>query len=525
MATLIPRSGKVYSIQEVAKHNTEDDIWIIIDGRVYDMTDYVDGHPGGKRILMSVAGKDATQQFANFHNILSVMARFGNKLYIGELDNAHKEPPKPKTELFGDLVPYGDPTWYQGWKSPYYNDSHRRLREYMRNIIETELKPFSDEWSEAGQVPKSVYKSWGERGLLTCFTGMRPWPMAYVKAPPPCGIKPEEWDTFHWLVVQDELARATSPASSNLTLGPSIALPAIINFGNQHQKDKILPEVMAGDKVVCLAISEPFAGSDVANITTTAVKTPDGKHYIVNGEKKWITCGTYADYFVTAVRTGNKGATGMSVLIIERQPGLKTRILPTQAGTSSGQAYVTFENVKVPVENLLGVENQGFKVLMFNFNKERLSICMGVPRSARVCFEEAMKYANKRKTFGQYLIEHGVIRNKFGHMARMIEATQAWLELTCYQWDKMSKKEADEKLGSSIALLKAQCTQTFELCAREASQIMGGIAYTRGGQGGVVERLYRNVRGAAIPGGSEEIMLDFGIRQGLKIARAQGAKI
>ncbi|TPX32506.1 hypothetical protein SmJEL517_g04380 [Synchytrium microbalum] len=515
-----------YSIAEVAKHNNEDDCWIIINDKVYDVTDFLDGHPGGKRILMSVAGKDATTAFANFHKVAAVMASYGNKLQIGELDGAHKEAPKPKSDLFGELIPYGDPNWYQGWKSPYYNESHKVLRAFIREIVDRELLPFGEEWEAAGSIPKSVYKSWGERGLLACFSGA-PWPK---DAPyePPCGIPREKWDTFHWLVVSDELSRCSNSAGSVLTLCPSIALPAVMNFGTAAQKKQLVPSALRGEITVALAISEPYAGSDVANILTTAVKTADGKHYIVNGEKKWITNGTWADWFVTAVRTGKPGsaAAGMSVILIQRgAPGFKIRSVPTQAGTGSGTSYLTFENVKVPVENLMGEENKGFKILMFNFNKERLGICMGTPRSARMCYEEAMRYANKRKTFGQYLIEHGVIRNKFGHMARMIEATQSWLELVCYQWDKMDKSDADLKLGGAIALLKAQCSVTYELCAREASQIMGGIAYTKGGQGGIVERLYRGVRGAAIPGGSEEIMLDFGIRQGLKTARALGAKL
>jgi len=135
-----------------------------------------------------------------------------------------------------------------------------------------------------------------------------------------------------------------------------------------------------------------------------------------------------------------------------------------------------------------------------------------------VCLEESLKHAHKRKTFGVRLIDHPVIRNKVAHMARHVEATQAWLETVTYQMTKMSHKEQTARLGGPIALLKAQSTLTFELCAREASQIFGGLAYTRGGQGEKVERLYREVRAYAIPGGSEEIMLDLGVRQSLKNA-------
>lgn len=130
---------------------------------------------------------------------------------------------------------------------------------------------------------------------------------------------------------------------------------------------------------------------------------------------------------------------------------------------------------------------------------------------SRVCYQEAFHYANRRKTFGKLLIEHGVIRDKLGNMARQIEATQTWIEYLAYQMIKMPKTIQDARLGGALALCKLQCSRTFEFCAREASQIMGGIAYTRGGQGGRVEALYRQVRGMAIPGGSEEIMVSIKI--------------
>jgi len=191
----------------------------------------------------------------------------------------------------------------------------------------------------------------------------------------------------------------------------------------------------------------------------------------------------------------------------------------------SGTSYLTFEDVKVPVENLIGEENFGFKYIMYNFNHERFQIIVQANRLARVCLEEALKYSVKRKTFGKRLIEHGVIRNKIAHMARNVESTHAMLESVTYQFCTMAHDEARKKLGGPIALLKVQSTQTFELCAREAAQILGGLAYTRGGQGEKVERLCREVRAYAIPGGSEEIMLDLAVKMALKEAIKRQAKL
>jgi alkylation response protein AidB-like acyl-CoA dehydrogenase len=148
-----------------------------------------------------------------------------------------------------------------------------------------------------------------------------------------------------------------------LKKGPSIALPPIFYFGSPYLQEKIIRPVLAGDKTICLAITEPYAGSDVANLKATATLTPDGKHYILNGEKKWITNGVWADYFVVAARTGGDGMGGITMFIAERgMPGLDTRAVACQGNVGSGTAYVTFENVKVPKENIVGELNKGFKV-------------------------------------------------------------------------------------------------------------------------------------------------------------------
>lgn len=193
-------------------------------------------------------------------------------------------------------------------------------------------------------------------------------------------------------------------------------------------QDKVTRPCLTGEKVICLAITEPYGGSDVANLRTEAKKTPCGKYYIVNGEKKWITNGVFADFFTVAVRTGGPGQGGISLLLLERgMPGITTRQMKCSGVWPSGTTYITFEDVKVPVENLIGEENQGFKYIMYNFNWERYGAVVQAARFSRVCFEEALKYAFKRKTFGKRLVDHPVIRLKLAHMARQIEATYAWV--------------------------------------------------------------------------------------------------
>lgn len=470
------------------------------------------------------------------------MNNYDNKSTIALRDNASTSPEKralsnsqfpnivPNNaaafETFGDMVPFADPNWYQGYNSTYYDESHVAFRKEVREWVEEYIIPNVEDWEEEGAIDPSLFKSAGERGYLAGGCGLPQFPVKYtdkrIKS-----VSPEKFDPFHEFIMVDEICRAGSGSVIWFLLGGfTIGLPPLFTFGNEALKQRILPQLFSGEKRICLCITEPDAGSDVANLTTMAEKTPDGKHYIVNGVKKWITNGIWADFFTVAVRTGGKGNGGVSALLIEKtMPGVNVRKMTTQGMRQSGTTYITFEDVKVPVENLLGNENEGFKVIMNNFNHERLTIIMQANRFSRVLYEEAVKYAHKRKTFGKKLVDHDVIRNKLANMAIRVEGVHNWLENLVYQTKIMSHEESMLRLGGAIAGCKALATQTMELCAREASQIFGGLAYTRGGQGGTVERLYREVRAYAIPGGSEEIMLDLAMRQSLKVHKKLGANL
>ncbi|CAM1509104.1 Fc.00g028430.m01.CDS01 [Cosmosporella sp. VM-42] len=547
--------AKVFSTNDVASHNKPGDLYIVVDGDVYDVTKFQDDHPGGKKILQRVAGKDASKQFWKYHNE-GILKKWHPKLCVGSLDSKPKpkEEPKPEPapgtvtvkqpsakavaaaekeassseeseplEAFGHQIPFADPSWYQSYHSPYFNETHAALRAEIREWVDSEIEPNVTEWDEAKLVPEEIYKEMGKRGYLAGLLGIK-YPTQYAE-----GVKsvpPEKWDLFHEMLLTDELSRTGSGGFVwNLIGGFGIGCPPVMKFGSKALQDRIMPGILSGDKRICLAITEPDAGSDVANLNCEAKLSEDGKHFIVNGEKKWITNGIWSDYFTTAVRTGGPGMNGVSLLLIERSEGVSTRRMDCQGVWSSGTTYITFEDVKVPVENLLGKQNQGFRVIMTNFNHERMGIIIQCLRFSRVCFEESVKYANKRRTFGKKLMEHPVIRMKLAHMARQIEASYNWLENVVYQCEKMGETEAMLRLGGPIASLKAQATVTFEFCAREASQIFGGLSYSRGGQGAKVERLYRDVRAYAIPGGSEEIMLDLSMRQSMRVAKAMGMKL
>ena len=324
------------------------------------------------------------------------------------------------------------------------------------------------------------------------------------------GTPPKDFDAFHDLILVDELSRCAAGGvlwSCFFCFG--IALPPVLKTGSDYLKNKVARDVITGKKIMCLAVTEPYAGSDVAGLQTTAVR--DGDYYIVNGAKKFITGGMKADYFTTAVRTGGEGMGGVSLILIEKDmPGITLRRMKTQGWWISNTAYITFENVRVPAKNLIGVENKGFYAIMNNFNHERFVLAAMSNRYARVCLEESIKYARVRKTFNKRLIDHQVIRHKIADMAREVESCHALVENVAYQ---MSCGVDDSHISGLIALLKVNATKTMEFCAREASQIFGGNSYIRGGQGEKVERLYREVRVNAIGGGSEEILIGLAMKR------------
>ena len=417
-------------------------------------------------------------------------------------------------------IPFGDPAWYRGHNSPYYRETHHAWRAKIRAFCEAEIMPYCKEWDDEKKLPDDLLRKCFEAQILPASCGGK-WPTEYV------GPGPAEFDAFHELIMIDELSRCGSGGVMwGIMGGLAIGLPPVLLFASKYLKDKVAADCLRGDKRICLCITEPTAGSDVASLKCTAVKSACGTHYVVNGEKKWITNGLMCDFFTVAVRTGGPGHQGISMVLIERDmPGVKCRQMDCTGVWASGTTYITFEDVKVPVETLIGQEGHGCRYIVYNFNHERWMLIGQAVRFARVCLEESVKHAMRRKTFGKKLIEHPVIRFKIAEMARQVEATQAMLESLTYQMNTMTKEEQNLKLGGDTAMLKVQATKVYEYCARESQQILGGISYVKGGLGEKVERLGREVRAYAIPGGSEEIMLDLSVRQAMKLSKVLKQKM
>ncbi|MAC35548.1 MAG: acyl-CoA dehydrogenase [Haliea sp.] len=376
--------------------------------------------------------------------------------------------------------------------NPHLTESHHAWRQQLRRFIDAEIMPHADDWDEAGHIPDTLWPKAAAVGLL----GLG-YPEAY-------GGTLEGIDSWHAWIAQEELARIGAGGIPASLMVHGIGLPPVMFWGSETMKQTVAPAVLAGSKHISLGITEPDGGSDVASISTTAVR--DGDSFIVNGSKTFITGGMRADWVSTAVRTGEAGAKGISMLLIPTDAeGFSRTALPRKQGWwASDTATLYFDNVRVPADQLIGPENQGFWVIMTNFNRERMAMAAGMEAMARVCLEEAVTWAQQRQTFGKRLADHQVIRHKIARMKQLINATQSNIRL-CFE-----SIEADQANPGDIALLKVQASETLEYCAREAMQILGGMGYLRGNR---VERIYREVRVNAIGGGSEEIMRDLAARQ------------
>ncbi len=374
--------------------------------------------------------------------------------------------------------------------SPFYTAEHKAFRDSVRAFVRREIEPFVNEWDEAGTFPRELYRKAADIGLI---------PLGY-----PPGYGGIEADLFYMIIAAQELAMAGCGGVSASLMSHGIGVPPIVKYGSEELKRRVLPPILAGEAISALAITEPGGGSDVAALKTTAKR--EGDHYLVNGTKTFITSGMRADTYTVAVRTGEAGHKGISVLVIARDTAGFTRTpLDRKMGWwCSDTATLYFEDCRVPVGNLLGEENLGSKIIMNNFNSERIFLAASCIGFSRAAYEEVANYARQRQTFGRPLIEHQVVRHKLADMYMRIEASQAYLEKLAWNVEQGENPVAD------VCLLKNQSTLTMEYCAREAVQILGGAGFLRGPKS---ERIYREVRVNAIGGGAEEIMRDLASRQ------------
>ena len=366
----------------------------------------------------------------------------------------------------------------------YFDANHQLLRDSVRRFVEREILPFVAEWEEAESFPRELYAKAGAAGILG------------IGYPEQFGGS-HEGDLFAKVAVSEELMRC---GSGGLVAGLGsldIGLPPVLKWAKPALRERVVPQVLSGEKIMALAVTEPSGGSDVANLKTRAVK--EGDYYRVSGSKTFITSGVRADYYTVAVRTGAEGFAGVSLLLIEKgTPGFSVgRSLKKMGWWASDTAELFFDDCQVPVENLIGVENMGFAGIMANFQNERLSLAIMANMTAQLALEESMKWAKEREAFGKPIGKFQVLKHRLAEMATQLEVSR---EFTYRQAAKMA---AGKSVIKEISMAKNFATDVSDRITYDATQILGGMGFMRES---LVERLYRDNRILSIGGGTREVM-------------------
>ncbi|MEJ5989957.1 acyl-CoA dehydrogenase family protein [Ramlibacter sp. PS3R-8] len=372
------------------------------------------------------------------------------------------------------------------------------LTDSVRRFALERIAPRVPEWEATGELPLSLHAEAAALGLL----GLG-YPEELGGTPAPFALRN---------AMSVTLARYGGSGGVMAGLfSHNIGLPPVLRHGTPQLQREIIPDVLRGEKIAALAITEPGAGSDVAALKTKARR--DGDAYVLDGEKVFITSGVRADWITVAVRTGEpgtRGSSGISMIVVPGDAkGLSRTRLDKMGWHANDTGHLRFDGVRVPARYLVGEEGAGFRMIMGNFNGERLAMSAMALGFAQACYDEALDWARERKTFGSALVDKQVIRHKLMDMQMRIHATQAWLDAVTALADE-GKLESDPNCVAQVCLLKNQATQAMQFCADQAVQILGGMGYMRGTKS---ERIYREVKVMMIGGGAEEIMKDLAARQ------------
>ncbi len=368
---------------------------------------------------------------------------------------------------------------------PPFTAEHEAFRASARGWIERELLPHADQWEKDKWVPEEVFRDFAAQG----FTGL--------KFDPAYG---GDGDEVAAALLAMEMPRCGSGGvAAALGAHMEIALPPIYKFGTEDQKQRWLVPGIKGEKIAALAITEPDAGSDVAGLRTTAKEVDGG--WVLSGEKCYITGGCRADVLVTAVRMdGSTRHDGITFLVIERGEGVESSPLEKMGWHASDTALIKFDEVFVPRENLLGEIGGGFKLIMANFQWERLTMALGAVGAMEVVFEQTIKYATAREAFGRPISKNQVIRHKFAEMATKIEVGRAM------SMHALRMHVAGQNAVKEVSMAKLLTQKAAFDVADECLQIHGGAGYMV--EYGI-ERAVRDARLGPIGGGTDEVMKEI----------------
>jgi alkylation response protein AidB-like acyl-CoA dehydrogenase len=367
-----------------------------------------------------------------------------------------------------------------------FTDEHEQLRESIRGFVTREFAPHAEEW-EVTTFPDEVFTKLGSQGFLGLDK-----PVEYGG---------EGGDYYASLVLGEEMVHANS---GGLTMGVAVhtdmAMPPILAFGTEEQKQEWVVPAIKGEKILCLGITEPDAGSDVAGIKTRAVR--DGDEYVINGSKTYITNGHRADAIVLVTKTDPEaGYDGFTLFLVPMDsPGvIREKKLEKLGMHASDTALLAFQDVRVPETAVLGQVGKGFYHIMWELQGERLIGAAGSVAGAQRCFEKTLQYAQERTAFGRQIGKFQVIRHKFAEMATKIESARQMVYVTAWRFQN------GEYPVREISMAKLHASRIAVEVADECIQIHGGAGYMK--EYGV-ERVWRDMRLNRIGAGTDEIMLD-----------------
>ena len=372
-------------------------------------------------------------------------------------------------------------------KSPWFNEDHELFRQSVRQFIDTEVFPEAASWEKQGFIPTSMWTRMGELGLL--------------------GVPHKEEDGglgadfFHSVILLEEVARSTMGGfSAAVSVHMYMATAHIAKVGSPVLKEKFLRPAITGEKWGALGISEPFAGSDVASIRTTAVR--EGDHYVINGSKTFITNGVEGDFVTLACKTDpDAGAAGISLIIVEKgTPGFTASNLDKMGWHSSDTGELAFDDVRVPVENLVGQENQGFYYIMDSFQLERLVAAALAIGGAEKAIEMAMQYMDEREVFGRKINRFQALRHRLVDRLTELEAARQLTYFTAW------KHEQGDFAVRECSMAKLLTAELGKKVADDCLQVFGGYGFM---EEYPIARMYRDARAGTIVGGTSEIMREI----------------
>lgn len=369
----------------------------------------------------------------------------------------------------------------------YFTEEHQLFRESLRAFLEKEVRPNIDQWELDRELPRSIYQKFGEMG----YFGL---------------MQPEKYggmdlDFWYTVIFNEELARMNSGGfGASIGAHPYLALTHINAEGNEQQKQDYLIPGILGERIGCLAITEPFGGSDVQSIRTTAIK--EGDHYRINGSKTFITNGVNSDYIVAAVKTDPTAkAKGISMMLIDRDtPGVSATKLKKLGWHASDTGEIAFDDVLVPVGNLLGYEGAGFFYIMQHFVLERLTMAIGGVAAAEYALEVALKYMSEREAFGRTINKFQVLRHRVAQMSAEIEMNKYFCYSLCQRF------QDGDYLVKEASMAKLLGTQLADSVINQCLQMFGGYGFM---EEYPLARMYRDTRLGQIGGGTSEILCEI----------------